>query len=105
MTQPRYVQLPISAFRALDGQRINVKPETMYAKVSEICAKYRVSKYTIYEAIHNDMTFPVVNLGKRNYRIPEDKFERWLEEKSKRKSHIPSAEELLQEMLNAKSNN
>ena len=73
--------------------------EKDYVTVKEICEAYQVSDWTIYQAIHNDPTFPFVNLGKKNYRIHAQKFEEWLLNRTQKQKvqqlKLPTADEML----------
>ncbi len=72
---------------------------TNLLSVREITRVYRLTKYTIYTLIKTDPTFPCINIGPRkNYRIPSDRFNAWLEQKLKERHYsgfnIPTPGEL-----------
>ncbi len=69
-------------------------------KVSEVVAKYPLTRWAIYQAIKNDPVFPFINIEPvKNYRINEPKLKIWLLRSQGRTSSnvaIPSALELLE---------
>ncbi len=68
--------------------------------VSEVVARYPLTRWAIYQAIKSDPVFPFINIGPvKNYRINEPKLKIWLLRSQGRASSnvlIPSALELLE---------
>ena len=50
---------------------------TRYLTLQEVAARLGVSKSTAYEWAHRP-DFPVSRITRRNYRVPEDALEQWL---------------------------
>lgn len=76
------------------------EPEKLLT-VSETTNRYDLSLWSIYNNIHTDPTYPVVNLGpKRNYRLFKGRLERWLlnrpTEAATRRRFVPDADEILE---------
>ena len=47
--------------------------------IKELTRAFNVSTWTVYKAIKNDRTFPIINVGpKKNYRILPSDFRNWL---------------------------
>jgi hypothetical protein len=69
-------------------------------KVSEVVAKYPLTRWAVYEAIKSDPVFPFINIGPvKNYRINEPMLKIWLLRSHGKGSvnvAIPSALDLLE---------
>lgn len=82
------------------GMAISEKNPLALLPISQIIQLYHLSKYTVYELIKNDPTFPAVNIGpKKNYLIQPALLEEWIKQKSRDEKNfrfsIPSTSELL----------
>lgn len=76
------------------------KESSRLLKVREVRESFKLSKFALYELIKSDLSFPVVRLGPvKNYRIPENLFIEWLNEKLRHRHQasfkIPTADDLL----------
>lgn len=67
--------------------------------VKEAIQKFNLTKHSIYEAIKNDKSFPVINIGpKKNYRLILSELGKWITDKSntaKEFKAIPTGSDLL----------
>ncbi len=73
--------------------------EVKLLSVNQVSRHYSLSKYTIYNLIKSDPTFPAVNIGPRkNYRIQSDLFKIWLDQRLKERHYydfkVPTADQL-----------
>ncbi|MBF0366480.1 MAG: helix-turn-helix domain-containing protein [Oligoflexia bacterium] len=71
-----------------------------YLTVRMVTERFGLSRYSIYELIRSNPTFPYINIGpKKNYRIHSEELEVWLSKRTRYRSSskltIPSVEEVV----------